>query len=72
MRVRGFHEITKIYYTAGFHEPGAMLSCAVNREVFNSLSSHHQKIIELACAESNIWGLSLYLANNGAALQTIN
>ena len=67
----GFHEITKIYYTAGFHEPGAMLSCAVNREVFNSLSSQHQKIIELACAESNIWGLSLYLANNGTALQRL-
>ncbi len=67
----GFQEITKIYYAAGFHEPSAALTCATNREVFNGLSPAHQKIIEMACGEANVWNMSQYLSNNGAALQRL-
>ncbi|MGV6803760.1 MAG: TRAP transporter substrate-binding protein [Ruegeria sp.] len=67
----GFQEITKIYYTAGFHEPGAALSLATNREVFESLTPAQQKIIEIAAAEAHQWNLSQFLANNGAALQRL-
>ncbi|MCB1340478.1 MAG: TRAP transporter substrate-binding protein [Pseudooceanicola sp.] len=64
----GFQEITKFYYTAGFHEPGAALSLATNRDVFDSLSPAHQKIIEQVAASSHQWTLALFLANNSAAL----
>ena len=67
----GLHEITKIYYAAGFHEPGAALSCATNKEVFDDLSPVHQKIIEVACGEANVWNMAQYLANNGEALQRL-
>jgi TRAP-type mannitol/chloroaromatic compound transport system substrate-binding protein len=67
----GFQEITKTYYTAGFHEPGAGLSVATNRDVFESLSPAHQKIIEVASAECHQWNLAQFLANNGAALQRL-
>lgn len=67
----GFQEITKYYYVAGFHEPCAALSCAINREVFNDLSPNHKKIIEVACGEANIWNMTQYLANNGAALERL-
>ena len=67
----GFQEITKIYYTAGFHEPGAGLSLAVNREVFDSLSPAHQKIVEVAAGECHQWNLAQFLSNNGAALQRL-
>ena len=67
----GFQEITKIYYTAGFHEPGAGLSLATNRDVFDSLSPAHQKIIEIAAGESHQWNLAQFLSNNGAALQRL-
>ena len=67
----GFQEITKIYYTAGFHEPGAGLSVAVNRQVFEDLSPTHQKMIEIACAEAHQWNLAQFLNNNGAALQRL-
>ncbi|MDE4134459.1 TRAP transporter substrate-binding protein [Phaeobacter sp. QD34_3] len=67
----GFQEITKTYYTAGFHEPGAGLSVATNRDVFESLSPAHQKIIEIASGECHQWNLSQFLANNGAALQRL-
>ena len=55
----------------GFHEPCAALSCATNKEIFDDLSPKHQKIIEIACGEANIWNSSQYLANNGAALQRL-
>lgn len=67
----GFQEITKFYYTAGFHEPGPGLSIGVNRQVFESLSPTHQKIIEIACAEAHQWNLAQFLSNNGAALQRL-
>ncbi|MFU1476727.1 TRAP transporter substrate-binding protein [Roseovarius sp. C7] len=64
----GFQEITKIYYTAGFHEPGAGLSIGMNREVFESLTPAQQKIVEIACAEAHQWNLAQFLSNNSAAL----
>ncbi len=67
----GFQEITKFYYTAGFHEPGAGLSLATNRDVFDSLTPAQQKIIEIASAEAHQWNLSQFLNNNGAALQRL-
>ena len=67
----GFQEITKTYYTAGFHEPGAGLSLATNRDVFDSLSPAHQMIIERAAAEAHQWNLAQFLNNNGAALQRL-
>ena len=67
----GFQEITKIYYTAGFHEPAAGLTLATNREVYESLSPGHQKIIEVAAGEANAWNLTQFLANNGADLQRL-
>jgi TRAP-type mannitol/chloroaromatic compound transport system substrate-binding protein len=67
----GFQEITKIYYTAGFHEPGAALSCAINRDVFEDLSPAHQKILEVASAEAHQYNLAQFLSNNGSSLQQL-
>ncbi|MEM8849835.1 MAG: TRAP transporter substrate-binding protein [Pseudomonadota bacterium] len=67
----GFQEITKIYYTAGFHEPGAGLSLATNRDVFDSLTPAQQRIIEIAAGECHQWNLAQFLANNGSALEQL-
>ena len=67
----GFQEITKFYYTAGFHEPGAGLSIGMNREVFESLTPAQQKIIEIGCAEAHQWNLAQFLSNNSSALQRL-
>ncbi len=64
----GFQEITKIYYTSGFHEPGAGLALATNKDRFNGLKPEFQKMIEVASAEANLWNLHQYLANNSTAL----
>ncbi|MGB3556111.1 MAG: TRAP transporter substrate-binding protein, partial [Jannaschia sp.] len=67
----GFQEITKTYYTAGFHEPGAGLSVAVNRDVFEELTPAQQKIVEIASAECHQWNLAQFLKENGTALQRL-
>jgi len=67
----GFQEITKFYYTAGFHEPGAGLSLATNREVFDSLTPTQQKVIEIASGECHQWNLAQFLSENSAALERL-
>ncbi|MEZ5676674.1 Tat (twin-arginine translocation) pathway signal sequence [Thalassovita litoralis] len=64
----GFQEITKIYYTAGFHEPGPVLSLTTNRDVYDSLTPAQQQIIQQVATASNLWTMSLFMANNSAAL----
>ncbi len=67
----GFQEITKIYYTAGFHEPGPNLNVTVNLEVYESLSPAHQSIISNASQATNIWSMAQFMSNNSAALQRL-
>jgi len=67
----GFQEITKKFYTSGFHEPGAGLSVAVNADRFAGLKPAHQKMIEIAAAESNQYTLHQFLANNSQALDRL-
>lgn len=67
----GFQEITKFYYTAGMHEPAAGLSLVTNLDVFNSLTPAQQSMIEIAAGHANVWNLSQYLMNNGAALERL-
>ena len=67
----GLQEVTKFFYMAGFHEPGAALSVSVNLDTFNGLSAAHQKIIEIASLEAHQFTYALYIANNGAALDRL-
>ncbi|MBB5515829.1 TRAP-type mannitol/chloroaromatic compound transport system substrate-binding protein [Rubricella aquisinus] len=67
----GFQEITKIYYTAGFHEPGAALSLGTNLDVWNSLSPSHQAVIENVSAAAHSINLAQFMAENGAALERL-
>ena len=67
----GLQEITKNFYPAGFHEPGAGLTTAVNIDRWESLSPVHQKTIEIAAAEANAWSLTQFLSNNSLALDRL-
>ncbi len=67
----GFQEITKFYYTAGFHEPAAGLTAAMNLDVYESLTPSQQYAFEVASGHANVWNLSQYLNNNGAALERL-
>ncbi|WP_306154325.1 TRAP transporter substrate-binding protein [Roseovarius sp. MMSF_3281] len=67
----GFQEITKIYYTAGFHEPGPNLNLTANLDVYESLSPSQQAIVSNAAQSANIWSMSQFMANNSSALQRL-
>mmetsp|Transcript_23847 Transcript_23847/g.43162 ORF Transcript_23847/g.43162 Transcript_23847/m.43162 type:complete len:362 (-) Transcript_23847:71-1156(-) len=64
----GFQEVAKVYYTAGFHEPGSALSANVNLDVWNDMTPQHQAILQGASRAVTYFQLSETLANNGAAL----
>ena len=64
----GFHEVAKIYYTAGFHEPGSGLASNVNLDVWNDLTPQHKAILEGSAMATTHWQLAQTLSNNGAAL----
>jgi len=67
----GFQEITKTYYTAGFHEPGAGLSIGMNRDVFNELTPAQQKMVEIGCAEAHQCLLGADAERTDAALDVV-
>ncbi len=64
----GFQEVAKVYYTAGFHEPGSALACNVNLDVWNDLTDQQKAILRYASMATNQLQLSETLSNNGAAL----
>ena len=64
----GFQEVAKVYYTAGFHEPGSALASSVNLDVWNELTDQHKAILRYASMATTHLQLSETLANNGAAL----
>lgn len=64
----GFQEVAKVYYTAGFHEPGSALAASINLDVWNDLSPEHQAILRYASMATTQYQLAETLSNNGAAL----
>ena len=67
----GFQEVAKVYYTAGFHEPGSALAASMNLDVWNELTPQQQAIVRNASMATTLYQLSETLANNGAALSRL-
>lgn len=66
-----FYEAAKYYYYPGMHEPGAMLSCGVNKRFWEGLSASDRAVIEAAASMENDVMMSEYNAKNGEALATL-
>ncbi len=67
----GFYREAPYYYSPGFSEPGASLAIGTNLDVWNSLSSADQAMIQHACAHANAYSLGEYSYRNGLALETL-
>ncbi len=67
----GFQEITKIYYTAGMHEPGASLMTVFSLDVWEGLTDGQRAVVTAAAAECDRWSLGQFQSNNGAALKRL-
>jgi len=67
----GLHKAAKYYYYPGFHEPGAAISLAVNKKLWDSLGSTERSIIASAAAAENDRCLAEFNANNASSLATL-
>ncbi len=67
----GFYKITKHYYWPGIHEPAPVLSCGINREVWDSFSDADKAMIEAICWGEDNYTMAEFNARNGDALQTL-
>jgi TRAP-type mannitol/chloroaromatic compound transport system substrate-binding protein len=67
----GLHKAANYYYYPGFHEPGAALSLAVNKKLWDGLDSSARTIIETAAAAENDNSIAETLTNNAAALRVL-
>lgn len=68
---KGFHTVAPYYYGPGFHEPGSMLACGVNRGVWDSLPEEHQIAIRAACAYAHAASVGEFEHFNALALETL-
>ena len=67
----GFYKVVKNYYYPGFHEPGTVLSVALNLDVWNSFTDSEKQLVESACAAENGYTLAEFNAKNGASLDVL-
>ncbi|MFZ4121987.1 MAG: TRAP transporter substrate-binding protein [Caulobacterales bacterium] len=56
----GFYRVAPYYYGPGFHEPGPILACGINRQVWESLPSDQQAIVRAACHAANHWSIGAF------------
>lgn len=67
----GLHQAADNYYYPGWHEPGSVLECMVNRTAYMQLPDDLKAIVKTACAAANQDILSEYNARNQQALDTL-
>ncbi|MCY3885447.1 MAG: TRAP transporter substrate-binding protein [Gammaproteobacteria bacterium] len=67
----GLHEVAKYYYYPGWHEPSAAIELIVNKDAFESLPLHLQRMVETAARAINQDMLDEFNARNFASLQSL-
>ncbi|HEB77130.1 MAG TPA: TRAP transporter substrate-binding protein [Methylothermaceae bacterium] len=67
----GLYKAAKYYYYPGWHEPGSVIECFINKQAFESLPKDLQHIVLGACQAANIDMLSEMTARNQQALETL-
>lgn len=67
----GLSKIAPNYYMPAPHEPGPMLECIVNLDVWNSLSDTHKEIVRNAALAQSEETISAYAYNNAIVLDQL-
>ncbi|MDM8523980.1 hypothetical protein QUF80_11485 [Desulfococcaceae bacterium HSG8] len=62
------YKAAKYYYWPGWHEPGALSDCFVNKKIYEDLPADLREIIRQAASAAYYRLWSEYSANNGVAL----
>ena len=69
--VFGFHKVLKHYYLQGLHQVVVNADIYINRDVWNSLTPHQQKAMEVSADASLIQSLAYRIYENGKALKDL-
>ena len=64
----GLHKAARYYYYPGWHEPGPMIECIVNKRAWESLPEDLQEILATACQAGNLDMQAEYNYGNAMAL----
>ncbi len=67
----GFYQISKYFYSPGFHESNGALATGINLEVWNSLSKKHQEILKTAFQAETHSTNAKFFHNNARALHNL-
>ncbi|MEL7448823.1 MAG: TRAP transporter substrate-binding protein [Pseudomonadota bacterium] len=67
----GFHKAARYYYNPGWHEPGPVLECMVNKDAFEALPDDLQEIVATAAEATNNQMPADYMALNARALESL-
>jgi TRAP-type mannitol/chloroaromatic compound transport system substrate-binding protein len=67
----GFHQITKLYYGPGFHEPGAMAEVLVSKAKYDALPADLKQIVAVACQAAHDDTLAEFNMRSGDAAEVL-
>jgi TRAP-type mannitol/chloroaromatic compound transport system substrate-binding protein len=67
----GFHQVAKYYYFPGWHQQATVGDLMINKARWDSLSPHQKLVIEAACDQAVLRGMSVGEAVQPAALREI-
>ncbi len=67
----GLYKAAKYYYYPGWHEPGSVIECFINKKAFDALPKDLQHIVLTACQAANLDMLAEMTARNQQALETL-
>jgi TRAP-type mannitol/chloroaromatic compound transport system substrate-binding protein len=65
----GFHQVAKHYYFPGWHQQTTVLDLLVNLDKYKALSDQQKAIIDAACGETIVWGISASDARQFSAME---
>ncbi len=67
----GLHKAARYYYYPGFHEPGPLIECIINKEAWLSLPPDLQEIVSITCQAINLDIQAEYIYGNAQALDQL-
>ena len=67
----GLHRAARYYYYPGWHEPGTVLECTINRAAFAALPDDLQAIVRTAARATNEDMMAEFTAHNNDALKAL-
>ncbi len=67
----GLHKAAKYYYYPGWHEPGSIIECFINKKAFEELPDDLQSIVLAACKAANMDMLADFTVKNNRALDIL-